>query len=128
MFIFQATHYSIICTPTSDNTAVSMATATTEDDGLVCVTCTLTVGSDATGCAAILIPLEDTGSEQILFQSFSQDQSGSLAQGCFPVFLPGNFSLAIFAVGSSGPLGTAPAHVAAITISEAATTRKHSIG
>ena len=104
-----------------------MATATAEDNGLVCVSCTLMVGSDTTRCVAILISLEDTGSQQLLSHSISQDQSGSFAQGCFPVFLSGNFSLAIFAVGRNGPLGAAPAHVATVTISEAAATRKQSV-
>ena len=117
----------IICSSASDIRAVSMATATAEDDGLVCVSCTLIVGSDATGCVAILISLEDTGSQQLLSQSIPQDQSGSFARGCFPVFSSGNFSLAIFAVGSNGPLGTAPAHVATVTISEAAPTRKQNV-
>ena len=83
------------------------------------------MGSDANGCTVILQALNNM--QQLLSQTISQDRSGTFAQGCFPVFSSGNFSLAIFAVGSNGPLGTAPAHVQNITILEVATTRMWTI-
>ena len=94
-----------------------------KDGGLVCVNCTL-VGSGAIGCVAILYPLENNVMQELLSHTISQDESGMFARECFLVFSSGNFSLAIFALGSSGPLGTAPAHITTVTISEAAITRK----
>ena len=106
----------------ADNSAVSEATVLPEDGGIVCANCSFVMGSDATGCVIILHALENV--QQLLSHTISRDGSGTFAQGCFPVFSSGNFSLAIFAVGSNGPQGITPAHVQNITILEAATTRK----
>ena len=123
-FIVRVLFYEkyIICNSVSDKTIISEALVVAEDGGQICVNCTLVVNSGASGCVVILKSLDKM--QQLLSHTIPQDESGTFAQRCFPVFLYGNFSLAIFATGNNGPLGTEPAHVTFIIISEATTSCK----